>query len=59
MKSNGDAKPPSTRPASGRAQPIRVRSEGAMTEAFSRFVRNLAKLEGGHAPAGKRGESRR
>lgn len=59
MKVSGDGKPPSTRPTIGRAQPVRVRAQGRTTETFSRFVRNLARLEGDPPPAGKGGEGGR
>jgi len=59
MKASRDAKPPSTRPATGRAPPVRVRADGATAEAFTRFLQNLAKLEGGRSPMGKGGERSR
>ncbi len=53
MKGSRDAKPPSTWQGAGQAQPAKARPGGVTTETFSRFVRNLAKLEGGQPQAGK------
>ncbi len=53
MKETSDAKPPSTRQGLGRGQPAKARPGGVTAETFSRFVRNLAKLEGGSSQAGK------
>ncbi len=53
MKGSSDAKPPSIRRGAGQAQPAKARPGGVTTETFSRFVRNLAKLEGGQLQAGK------
>lgn len=55
MKGTSDAKPPSIRQGAGRAQPARARPGGVSADTFSRFVRNLAKLEGGRPQAGKGG----
>lgn len=53
MKGTRDAKPPSARPGSARGQPARARPGGATADAFSNFIRNLAKLEDGRPQAGK------
>ncbi len=54
MKGSSDAKPPSNRQSAGRAQPGKARPGYVTSDAFSSFVRNLAKLEGGQLQAGKR-----
>ncbi|WP_089176298.1 hypothetical protein [Bosea sp. AS-1] len=59
MKGTRDAKPPSVRPGSARAQPAKARPGGVTADTFSNFVRNLAKLESGRPQGGKGGESSR
>lgn len=56
MKGRSDTKPPSTRQGVGQAQPAKARPVGVTAETFSRFVHNLAKLEGGHPRGGKGGK---
>ncbi|CAM5770222.1 hypothetical protein [Bosea minatitlanensis] len=55
MKATSDAKPPSARQGAARPQPAKARPGGVTAETFSRFVRNLAKLEGGRAQSGSTG----
>ena len=53
MKGSSDAKPPSTRRGAGQAQPAKARPGGVTTETFSRFVRQLAKLEDERTKGGR------
>lgn len=50
---NGTAKPPAKAPAPARAG--RASRNGAPVETFSRFVRQLAKLEGERTKGGRDG----
>lgn len=59
MKRSGEKKPPSVASGSGRTPPPEPARGGGTAEAFSRFVRHLARLEGGATRVGKGGEGGR
>lgn len=59
MKGSRETKPPSNRPDAGRSQPAKARPGHLKPDTFSRFVRNLARLESGPPQGGKDGEGGR
>jgi len=60
MTRSGEKKPaPPKASCSGRSPPRQPSRAPANTETFGRFLRNLARLEGGAGRAGKAGERAR